>query len=201
MAKRKNQQHNQRHAGGRTNASLDSSVSPSPSRWWLAGLGIAAAALLLGTSFFYGWEAWPPARGRTAPVTPRLAENSTAAEQNVSSSVQDSASGDSDPATATAPTRFFKRGQLTLVWDTIKPEVRQQVQPVSAGSNIAPADYVGPEACQGCHEEQYEAWSHHPHRWMNALADSETVLGDFSGAATLHYRGGVGRFYREGERY
>jgi hypothetical protein len=52
-----------------------------------------------------------------------------------------------------------------------------------APSNILPGDYVGPEACSDCHEENYEAWQEHPHRRMNQMASEETVLGDFDDAS------------------
>ena len=48
-------------------------------------------------------------------------------------------------------------------------------------SNIRRTDYAGKDSCRECHAENYENWSHHSHRWMNALADEESVKGDFSG--------------------
>ena len=47
-------------------------------------------------------------------------------------------------------------------------------------SNILPNDYVGPQACAECHQEQYNDWKTHPHSCMNQLPDAESVKGDFS---------------------
>lgn len=67
-------------------------------------------------------------------------------------------------------------------------------------SNTMPADYVGPERCQICHEPIYDLWSKHPHSVMNQWATEETVKADFSGT-TIEYLGGTARFDREGDRY
>ena len=70
-------------------------------------------------------------------------------------------------------------------------------------SNITREDYAGADACMECHDDNYEAWSQHGHRWMNVLANKESVKGDFSGGpnARIMYRDGLGEFYREGESY
>lgn len=68
-------------------------------------------------------------------------------------------------------------------------------------SNILRSDYAGPDACKSCHERNYESWSRHAHRWMNASANASTVKGDFSSGATIRYLGGTGVFFREGEGY
>ena len=99
------------------------------------------------------------------------------------------------------PTRYFASGNLTLVWDKIKPEVRQLVNPTSTSSNMARKDFAGSQSCAECHKENYAEWSEHPHRWMNALANAESIKGDFGGSAELRYRGGVAKFYREGDKY
>src|SRR5205807_4366422 len=44
-------------------------------------------------------------------------------------------------------------------------------------------------------------WSRHPHRWMNAAATPEQVVGDFSGKVGIRYLGGEGRFWRDGDRF
>lgn len=61
--------------------------------------------------------------------------------------------------------------------------------PALTASNIYPGDYVGPDACGECHEENHALWLEHPHRRMNQNPSEETVKGDFSGAV-LHYRDG-----------
>ena len=46
-------------------------------------------------------------------------------------------------------------------------------------SNILPNDYVGPETCAKCHQDQYQLWKEHPHHCMNQLPNADTVMGDF----------------------
>ena len=65
-------------------------------------------------------------------------------------------------------------------------------------SNIHPDDYVGPEVCGECHEEQHQGWKNGLHRTMNSLG--EETVGDFSGVE-LSYAGGRARFYREGGQH
>jgi hypothetical protein len=48
-----------------------------------------------------------------------------------------------------------------------------------APSNIRPSDYVGPEECAGCHDDNYRSWRRHPHSRMNQLASAASVVGDF----------------------
>lgn len=97
--------------------------------------------------------------------------------------------------------RFVQRGGVTNWWDEVPEDVvSASFHPVTH-SNISRADYVGPEACRNCHQQQYAGWSKHPHRWMNALANETTVKGDFSGRAKISYRGGTARFYRQGRGY
>lgn len=74
-------------------------------------------------------------------------------------------------------------------------------QPTTDASNIRREDYVGPDACQKCHQEQHSEWSTHPHRWMNALATSSTVKGDFSGTESIVYQGDRGEFLQDDGRY
>lgn len=68
-------------------------------------------------------------------------------------------------------------------------------------SNIYPEDYVGPDACRECHEQNhddnYDAWSNHAHRVMNQNASDESVLGDFSDTE-LRYGRGHALFHRDG---
>jgi hypothetical protein len=77
------------------------------------------------------------------------------------------------------------------------PAPKRVVRPLATGeSNIARADYIGPEACGQCHAPQYAAWALSLHRVMNAKAtDSSAVIGDFKGAV-LRYDGGEARFDR-----
>jgi nitrate/TMAO reductase-like tetraheme cytochrome c subunit len=101
------------------------------------------------------------------------------------------------------PGRAQEFGRFTLWWDGIPEEVYDTNSRVETGAdtNITRADYTGPEACQKCHEKNYDSWSHHPHRWMNALADESTVKGDFSADAGIDYLGGKATFTRDGDKY
>lgn len=96
--------------------------------------------------------------------------------------------------------RVISSGNVIDWWDVIPEDVLQKTIGVKV-SNITRSDYAGAESCQGCHEENYENWSDHPHRRMNALANDETVVGDFSGAKTITYKGGVGKFYKEDSEF
>ncbi|MFT5370294.1 MAG: hypothetical protein ACI8V2_005276 [Candidatus Latescibacterota bacterium] len=68
----------------------------------------------------------------------------------------------------------------------IPTPTQKQTKGDSTYSNIRPSDYVGPEACAECHQENYASWQQHPHSRMNMLATEETVLGNFD-RATLTY--------------
>lgn len=81
---------------------------------------------------------------------------------------------------------------------TTAPAGKAPARAVPIGeSNIARADYVGPDACGECHPTQHALWSASLHRVMNAQAgDAGAVIGDFSGAV-VRYRGGEVRFDRD----
>jgi predicted CXXCH cytochrome family protein len=97
--------------------------------------------------------------------------------------------------------RFFDYGGIVFWWDRFPQALRQVALDTGPHSNMHRADYAGPESCRECHRENYEQWSKHPHRHMNALANPDTVRGDFSGEQNIRYLGGEGTFYREGEAY
>nr|ADI22073.1 hypothetical protein [uncultured myxobacterium HF0200_08J13] len=88
---------------------------------------------------------------------------------------------------------------LQVVWNG-GSDAELAFQPTTDASNIRREDYVGPDTCKKCHPEQYSNWSTHPHRWMNALATSRTVKGDFSGTASIVYQGNRGEFIEDGDR-
>lgn len=75
---------------------------------------------------------------------------------------------------------------------------KRPLRPLASGdSNIARADYIGPNACGECHAEQFASWTLSLHRVMNAsVVDPKAVIGDFAGAV-LRYRGGEARFERD----
>ena len=106
---------------------------------------------------------------------------------------------------------FFNRSQpakspldlphINVWWDEMPASLRIATgKPDRASSNIHPGDYVGPEACRKCHQKNYDGWSHHPHCWMNALANPSTVVGDFSGTS-ISYLGGKATFFTENGEY
>jgi predicted CXXCH cytochrome family protein len=100
------------------------------------------------------------------------------------------------------PKQLARGKNLTVWWDTLPDELVTKSVPSGEESNIHPSDYLGrPEACQSCHQKNYESWSKHPHRWMNALANPSTVHGDFSPSASISYRGGRATFTREGDDF
>ncbi len=105
-------------------------------------------------------------------------------------------------ASSTNPVQVARGRNLTVWWEVLPGDILRKSVPTGAESNIHPADYVGrPNACQPCHQKNYETWSVHPHRWMNALADPTTVKGDFSSGAGLSYRGGRATFIRAGDGF
>ncbi len=154
-----------------------------PSQLQLLAGGIAA--LLVGALAYIFWPMSPDA---------------------LSQSVESSTAG----SPADAPGRSylfeseeFRKGPLQFWWGNMPGglQVTATNLPAAANSNVRREDYIGPESCRKCHESNYEGWSRHPHRWMNALADDQTVVGDFSGDATIEYLGGTGRFYRQAGEY
>lgn len=153
------------------------------------GGSLKALLVILGVSIigvaFLSFVFWPSAPTETRRQRERdrgTPDSSTQANSN-------------SPRTA-ADTRSFSRGNLTMVWDSLTPDVLAEIKPTSeASSNIRPEDYTGPDACVSCHQENHNDWSEHSHRWMNALAEPENVRGNFENA-TIKYRGGIGTFYK-----
>jgi predicted CXXCH cytochrome family protein len=99
------------------------------------------------------------------------------------------------------PRQLMSGGKLTVWWDDLPAGIRARTIRSGEGSNVRPADYVGPDACKRCHHGNYESWSHHPHHWMNTLASEATIKGDFSGKASIAYRGGRATFRRDSGKY
>ena len=132
-------------------------------------------------------------RPNDAPVSRRERERNADAEQRENAA---------NPRERTsADTRSFSRGNLTMVWDSLTPDVLSQIAATSKStSNIRQADYAGPDACKSCHQENHADWSAHSHKWMNALATPETVRGNFEDGR-IEYRGGEGRFFQENGQY
>lgn len=112
---------------------------------------------------------------------------------------------DASPDTRLSLPRAERRSQATrdfTLWLDDTPDWLQAArQPTGEASNIHRSDYSGPAACRECHRKQFDSWSGHAHRWMNALATKNTVKGDF-GDRKISYLGGeisttmVGDSYR-----
>lgn len=96
---------------------------------------------------------------------------------------------------------FDKDTEVTFWWSEVARELSGAAIDTGTNSNIRMADYTGHTACAECHQDKHDDWAGHAHRWMNATAIPEHIVGDFSGQAAIEYQGGVGTFYREGERY
>ncbi len=75
---------------------------------------------------------------------------------------------------------------------------QQSRQPVSEA--IQPATFIGSEACSKCHKKEYEEWQESHHAKAMALANDETVLGDFNDAV-FSRQGVQSRFYRKGNGF
>jgi predicted CXXCH cytochrome family protein len=99
-------------------------------------------------------------------------------------------------------------GALAACTRTPAPDVHEHAPVIAdaavdrvATFNTRRLDYIGPDACGGCHPDEHARWSQSLHRVMNArVEDRGAVIGDFGGA-TLAYEGGEVRFSREGGAY
>ena len=68
--------------------------------------------------------------------------------------------------------------------------------------SIEPAElsFVGSASCAACHEDAYDDWMGSHHQLAMQVANSDTVLGDFSDAS-FDYFGSSTRFYVRDERF
>jgi len=156
-------------------------------------LGVAALGITLRDSSDAPLE--PPVAPTGAPQEPATGEASV---------------GSPAPATrpsvipADAPRVFSLTGRRDakgkLWWNGIPKEMEKGTVEPTGASNIALKDYVGAESCKDCHPGNHASWSQHPHRWMNAMATDEIVMGDFSEGAFIEYLGGRATFYMESGR-
>ena len=97
--------------------------------------------------------------------------------------------------------RRIMAGTVNSWWDAIPTDVPDMQPGEGTESNISPDDYSGSKSCQKCHKKNYTDWSTHAHRWMNAIANTESVKGDFSGKSDIHYLGGHGTFSKVDGHY
>lgn len=61
-------------------------------------------------------------------------------------------------------------------------------------------EFVGTAMCASCHEAEHRAWQDSDHRHAMAIADADSVLGDFGDARFDHF-GLQSRFFTQGGRY
>jgi predicted CXXCH cytochrome family protein len=152
---------------------------PSRSRILFAGLlllGLIGGAIAIGIEWLRVEPSAPPPRPpiSTAPIDPESLH----------------------------PTFSVAAGRnLTLWWDGLDADFRHRTRATGQVSNVHPADYSGPDSCRSCHPKNHQEWSQHPHKGMNALANATTVRGDFSGNASIAYRGGRASFEKQGDSY
>ena len=62
------------------------------------------------------------------------------------------------------------------------------------------AGFVGSDKCQSCHKAEYDKWQTSHHQRAMAVAEENSVLGDFDDAEFEHF-GVKSRFYRKNEKY
>ena len=72
--------------------------------------------------------------------------------------------------------------------------------PLDALGVQQPAEFVGSVKCRDCHKKTYDTWVNSHHDRAMAVADDETVLGDFNDAA-FDAHGITSRFYRKDGRF
>lgn len=104
------------------------------------------------------------------------------------------------PVAHAGPPRLQEFGKYTLWWDEVPRDVAGQRMVGRDASNLHPQDYAGPDACRECHKKQYEGWSEHSHRWMNARIEDARVVGDFDDRE-MSYLGGEVKFYQDDDGY
>lgn len=156
---------------------MDLLNSDSPwTRTGLSALLVVLGALLLGGLVYGVWRLQDPP-------------------------VQESLPAATPDQTALKRVRRCDFGRFGLYWGEVSAATRQQFAATGDYSNIEPEDYVGVQKCASCHPKQSKALAEHSHRWMNAWATPERVLGDFSGQALFPFLGGRGRFWREGDTF
>ncbi|HEU5072723.1 MAG TPA: multiheme c-type cytochrome, partial [Polyangiaceae bacterium] len=82
-------------------------------------------------------------------------------------------------------------------------ELSQQ-KPASRGgaalTKLPPANFLGSDACAGCHTREFASWNESQHHKAMQHADGSSVLGNFDGASLSH-AGRVTRFVREDRKF
>ena len=73
-------------------------------------------------------------------------------------------------------------------------------QPAPVAQVAAEPEFVGSQACQSCHEAEFESWQASHHDLAMMVADTNSVIGDFDDAR-FEYFGEETRFFRDGEKF
>lgn len=74
--------------------------------------------------------------------------------------------------------------------------------PAYSSTNLPPkADYVGQQQCAACHPKQVEDWKKSHHAQAMALANDQTVLGDFNQASFIYEQVKSRFFMRDGKYF
>ena len=165
----------------------------------LVAIVAAFACLLLGINWIFS-GAEKPLEEDLAPPSPDSAQPHSMTDTNLLPRLG------LNSESANAPRSVIPL-HITNIWDeNIKAEywfdgvpdwLREASLDTGDKSNIRPSDYAGPESCKECHPGNYDNWRGHAHRRMNEIASPETVLGDFSGSASIQFKGGKGTFYTD----
>lgn len=91
---------------------------------------------------------------------------------------------------------------LAVIVIAIPLNVVREAAPVTAAEQLAEggATFVGRDTCVVCHRPAFDAWFGSDHDRAMAVADEQTVLGDFD-ASEFNHKGITSRFYRREGRF
>jgi tetratricopeptide (TPR) repeat protein len=78
--------------------------------------------------------------------------------------------------------------------------LQTNVQGNNASNQVGEPQYIGNQACVGCHKKEHELWQGSHHDKAMQHANNQTVLGDFNNAE-FNYNGIVSRFTQKGDEY
>ena len=183
-------------------------AAPSPQSGnlsvWLVAVGVLAViGVIVGMSWNRAGQADStsqtiPASGPVSePFSHPPAEPSNEADEEFDAAQLLVGPRDDVGGSSGGPVSTGQQQRFRVVWNGLDEAQRTAGVLGAMVSNIRQEDYAGPESCRECHAENFEHWSVHPHRWMNADATDATVLGDFSDPDPMHYLGGLVHFRHE----
>jgi predicted CXXCH cytochrome family protein len=102
------------------------------------------------------------------------------------------------PATSSSLPTEKEYKQVPVWWGKVPQDLTEERVFPMLESNITKTSYAGPDACKECHQTKHSDWSRHSHRWMNALADKESVKMAFGGGEHDFMGGKVKLFQMDG---